>query len=280
VTTDFTNLVEEKGLRCRLVRSGLIVHSDKRMLEEMIRNLVSNAVRYTDGGKILLGCRRTANNVRVEVWDSGAGIAKDQLPRIFEEHYQGPEGLARGGFGLGLAIVRRLGEILGHTIDVRSTVGKGTGFSIKVPLGQTNLQVPLALQATGYNGSRFDGIFLVVEDEASVRTSIGRFMKVAGIRAVLAGTANEAIALIAHQGIRPDFVLCDYNLRGSADGLECIKNVRATLKWEIPAAVMTGDTRSETMEKIASQGISVLIKPFSAKHLLQLIERPPALVIP
>jgi signal transduction histidine kinase/CheY-like chemotaxis protein len=278
VTTDFTNLVEEKSLRCRVVRSGLIVHSDKRMLEEMIRNLVSNAVRYTDSGKILLGCRRTANNVRVEVWDSGAGIAKAQLPRIFEEHYQGPEGLARGGFGLGLAIVRRLGEILGHTIDVRSTVGKGTGFSIKVPLGQTNLQVPLALQATGYSGGRFDGIFLVVEDEASVRTSIGRFMKVAGIRAVLAGTANEAIALIADQGIRPDFVLCDYNLRGSADGLECIKDVRATLKWEIPAAVMTGDTRSETMEKIASQGISVLIKPFSTKHILELIDRPPASV--
>jgi len=278
VTADFFNLVEEKRLRFRAVRCGLIVHSDKRMLEEMIRNLVSNAVRYTDHGKVLLGCRRAANGVRVEVWDSGAGIAKDELPRIFQEHYQGSEGVARCGFGLGLAIVRRLGEILGHTIEVRSTLGKGTGFAIEVPLGQANLRVPLALQTTGYDGSTFNGTFLIVEDEASVRTSIGRLMKVTGIQAVLAGTANDALDLIVHQGLRPDFILCDYNLRCSADGLECIKEVRAALKWEVPAAVMTGDTRSETREKITSQGISVLIKPFSAKHLLQLIERPPASV--
>ena len=131
--TDLLRPLEEKGLQWRVVPSDLVVHSDKRMLEEMIRNLLSNAIRYTDRGKILLGCRRAGDKIRIEVWDTGIGIPGDQLPHIFEEYYCDPE---RGGFGLGLAIVRRLGEILDHRVDVRSTPGKGTGFSIEVPRGR------------------------------------------------------------------------------------------------------------------------------------------------
>jgi PAS domain S-box-containing protein len=126
---DFGAPVQERGLRLCIVRSELIIRSDRRMLAEMIRNLLSNAVRYTDRGRILLGCRRAGDNVRIEVWDSGGvGITEDQLPHIFNEYYQGTGGTERGGFGLGLAIVKRLGNILGHGIDVRSIPGKGTGF--------------------------------------------------------------------------------------------------------------------------------------------------------
>ena len=132
VATDLLRPLEEKGLQWRVVPSDLVVRSDKRMLEEMIRNLLSNAIRYTDRGKILLGCRRASDKIRIEVWDTGIGIPGDQLPHIFEEYYCDAE---RGGFGLGLAIVRRLGEILDHRVDVRSTPGKGTGFSIEVPRG-------------------------------------------------------------------------------------------------------------------------------------------------
>src|SRR4029078_11829860 len=107
--------------------SELLVHSDKGMLEAMLRNLLSNAVRYTDRGKILLGCRRAGDKIRIEVWDSGIGIAQDQLPYIFEEYYQGEQGAERGGFGLGLAIVRRMGEVLGHDIEVHSTPRSGAG---------------------------------------------------------------------------------------------------------------------------------------------------------
>ena len=107
---DFVALVQERGLRLCIVRSELIIRSDRRMLAEMIRNLLSNAVRYTDRGRILLGCRRAGDNVRIEVWDSGVGITEDQLPHIFDEYYQGTGGAERGGFGLGLAIVKRLGD--------------------------------------------------------------------------------------------------------------------------------------------------------------------------
>jgi PAS domain S-box-containing protein len=274
VAIDFFRPIEEKGLQCRLVRSGLIIHSDRRMLEEMIRNLLSNAVRYTDRGRILLGCRHAGDKVRIEVWDSGVGVTADQLPHIFEEYYQGSEGVERGGFGLGLAIVKRLGEALDHRIDVRSTPGKGTGFSIEVPRGKAGVLVePLSALGPDYRGGAFRGTLLVIEDETSVRTAINRLLKTIGIRAVVAGTINEALTLIKQQNMRPDFVLCDYNLRGSANGIECIKALRAALGWNVPAIAMTGDTRSHTIEAIAAHDVSVLIKPFLARQLAELIAR-------
>jgi len=273
VAVDFCRPIEEKRLQCRLVQSRLVVQSDRRMLEEIIRNLLSNAVRYTDRGKILVGCRRAGDKVRIEVWDSGVGVADDQLPHIFKEYYQGTEGVARGGFGLGLAIVRRLGEILDHKVDVRSTSGKGTGFSIEVPRGHATAQGPLSAWAPDHESSTFRGVLLIIEDETTVRSAINRLLKATGIRAVVAATASEALALINQQDVRPDFVLCDYNLRGSANGVESIKALRAALGWNVPAIVMTGDTRSDTMEAIASHDMTVLIKPFLANDLLRMIER-------
>jgi CheY-like chemotaxis protein len=243
------------------------------MLEEMIRNLLSNAVRYTDRGKILLGCRRDGEKVRIEVWDSGVGITEEQLPHIFEEYYQGAVGAERGGFGLGLAIVKRMGEILGHRIDVRSTPRKGTGFSIEVPQGQANAQALSVAGTPEYYNDVFRGTLLIIEDETSVRSAINRLLKTTGVRAVVAATTNDALGLINQQDMRPDVLLCDYNLRGSANGVESIKALRAALGRQVPAIVMTGDTRSNTMEAIASHDISVLTKPFSARELFQMIDR-------
>jgi signal transduction histidine kinase/CheY-like chemotaxis protein len=272
VMIDFCRPIEEKRLRRRLVRSGLWLYSDRRMLEEMIRNLLSNALRYTDRGKILLGCRRAGDNARIEVWDSGVGITADQLPHIFEEYYQGP-GAERGGFGLGLAIVKRLGDTLDHKVDVRSVRGKGTGVSILVPLAQASAGEPVSAQPPDCGSDAFHGSILVVEDETSVRSALKRLLKTMGIRSLIAGTTSEALAQIEQENIRPDLVLCDYNLRGSANGLESIKDLRAALGWDVPAIVMTGDTRSDTIEEIASRDVSVLIKPFAANELLQRIEQ-------
>jgi len=124
--------VAEKGVRGRLVRSKLLVRSDKGMLEAMLRKSAVERGAIYGSGTILLGCRRAGDKIRIEVWDSGVGISQDQLPHIFQEYYQGAHGAERGGFGLGLAIVRRMGKILEHRIDVRSTPGRGTVFSIEV----------------------------------------------------------------------------------------------------------------------------------------------------
>lgn len=268
---DFLHPVEEKGLRLRVVRSALLVRSDKRMLEEMIRNLLSNAVRYTDRGRILLGCRRAGDRIRIEVWDSGAGITDNQLPHIFGEYYQGDG--ERGGFGLGLAIVKRLGDTLGHRVDVHSTPGKGTGFSIEVPRGQKHVDAPQSVRVPDHDGDPFPGTVLVIEDETSVRSSIIRLLKTRGIVAVVVATGNDALTLIDQREMRPDLILSDFNLCGSANGVDTIMALRAALAWDVPAIVMTGDTRSKTVEAIASQGVSVLLKPFLADELLQLINR-------
>jgi PAS domain S-box-containing protein len=271
VATDFLRSVEQKGLKLRVVRSGLLVHSDRRMLEEMIRNLLSNSVRYTDDGKILLGCRRARDKIRIEMWDSGIGIAGDQLPRIFDEYYQGAEAAERGGSGLGLAIVRRLGEALDHGIDVRSAPGRGTCVSIEVPLGQTRVNNEPAHDQVSESIS-FAGTVLVIEDETSVRSALNRLLKLRGIGSSIVTTGNDALALVT-QGMRPDLVLSDYNLRGSMNGVESIKALRSALAWNVPAIVMTGDIRSKTIEAIAAQDVSVVIKPFLAEELLQLMTR-------
>jgi CheY-like chemotaxis protein len=271
---DFGAPVQETGLRLCIVRSELIIRSDRRMLAEMIRNLLSNAVRYTDRGRILLGCRRAGANVRIEVWDSGVGITEDQLPHIFHEYYQGTGGAERGGFGLGLAIVKRLGNILGHRIDVRSIPGKGTRFSIEVPRGRSGVKARKAAPPVHPHNGAFLGRVLAIEDEASVRSALGRLLKTKGVDANIVATAKDALTLVREQGLRPDRLLCDYNLRGSADGVETIRHLRAALGGNVPAVVMTGDTRTQTVDSIAAQGVSVLIKPFSADELLEALRGP------
>ena len=266
---DFAAPVLERGLRLCIVRSELIIRSDRHMLAQMIRNLLSNAVRYTDRGRILLGCRRAGDNVRIEVWDSGVGIAEGQLPHIFDEYYQGTDGAERGGFGLGLAIVKRLGDILDHRVEVRSIRGKGTRFFIEVPRGRSSVEGPETAPPLHPHNDAFRGSVLAIEDEASVRLALGRLLKLRGVDATIVATATEALTLISEQGLRPDVLLSDYNLRGSQDGVETIKHLRAALGRKVPAVVITGDIRSETVDSISSQGVSVLIKPFSADELLE-----------
>jgi signal transduction histidine kinase/CheY-like chemotaxis protein len=269
VAADFRRPVGEKGLRWCVVGSAMMIHSDKRMLEEMLRNLLSNAVRYTDGGRVLLGCRRRGDNVRIEVWDSGVGITQDQLPYIFEEYYQGAEGVRRGGFGLGLAIVKRLANLLGHRVDVQSTPGKGACFSIEVPRAKIPFQTTGRPAILPDDHELLARNVLVIEDETSVRTSIIRIMKLYGIKATVAATGDEALTWVTKRDFFPDLVLSDYNLRGSIDGVQSIKALRASLGRNVPAIVMTGDIRSDTVNAIAADDISVLIKPFSVNDLLQ-----------
>jgi PAS domain S-box-containing protein len=271
---DFVAPVQERGLRLCIVRSKLIIRSDRRMLAEMIRNLLSNAVRYTDRGRILLGCRRAGDNIRIEVWDSGVGITEDQLPHIFHEYYQGAGGAERGGFGLGLAIVKRLGELLDHTIDVRSIPGKGTRFFIEVPRGRSAVKVPDAATPVHRREDTLPGSVLVIEDEASVRSALARLLKMKGADATIVATAAEALTLVREQALRPDVLLCDYNLRGSSDGIETIRRLRAALGRNTPAVVMTGDTRWKTTLSISALNVWVLIKPFSADELLEALRGP------
>jgi CheY-like chemotaxis protein len=264
---------EEKGLKLRIVRSGIIIRSDRYLLEEMIRNLLSNAIRYTHRGSILVGCRRADDKVRIQVRDSGAGIAAEHITHIFEEYYQGPESADHGGVGLGLAIVQRLGELLGHHVDVRSVPGKGSVFSIEVPLGDKSAIVEArssALPHTSY--SPLVGNILIIEDENSVRRALDSFLRAEGLSVQSVASGNEALTLVTKNGMRPDLVISDYNLPGKMNGVESIEALRVALAWKIPGIVLTGDIRSQVTKSIATYGLAVAPKPFDADELLQLIK--------
>jgi PAS domain S-box-containing protein len=272
LAADFCESATEKGLQWRLVRSRTAVHSDRRMLKEMIRNLFSNAIRYTDRGSILVGCRRAGDKVRIEVWDSGVGIMGEQMPRIFEEHYQTPQHAQLGGFGLGLAIVQRLGNILGHQIAVRSTPGRGSVFSIEVPLGreQAKADVQTELPLDRLN-ALVSGTILLIEDEGSVRDALKSWLRSEGLGAVSVANGNEALALITEKGMRPDLVLSDYNIPGPLNGIESVYALREALAWKIPAIILTGDTRAQVIDAIAEHDVAVAIKPVKADQLKELV---------
>jgi CheY-like chemotaxis protein/anti-sigma regulatory factor (Ser/Thr protein kinase) len=273
VAADFSELAEEKGLELRVVPSRLMVRSDQRMLEEMVRNLISNAIRYTDRGKVLIGCRRANDMVRIEVCDSGVGISGQHIARIFEEYYQVPQGVDPGGVGLGLAIVQRLGKLLGHHVVVRSVPGKGSGFSIEVPVTHESLVANHASRALpDLTDTQFTGTILVIEDENDVRRALDRLLRTKGFSVLSAASANEALTLVTEKGTRPDLVISDYNLPGK-NGIESIEAVREALAWKVPAIVLTGDIRSHVIKSIATHDLSVVVKPVHADELLQLIER-------
>ncbi|HEY1543984.1 MAG TPA: MASE1 domain-containing protein [Xanthobacteraceae bacterium] len=269
---DFAEAVKAKGLRWRLVRSAVTIRSDQRMLKEMIRNLLSNALRFTERGAILVGCRRAGGSVRIQVWDSGIGIMGEHLPHIFEEHYQGTSGEQLGGFGLGLAIVQRLAKLLDHKIDVRSAPGKGSVFSTDVPMAR---DVPDAERRHNAPAKEplasFHGTILLIEDDSFVRGGLDALLRSYGIHAVLAATGNEAVALVTKKGVRPDLVVTDYNLPGSMNGTASVKALRSVLARKIPAIVLTGDIRSQVIDAISKYDVSIAIKPLRAEEFLRLL---------
>src|SRR5262249_19857017 len=169
--SEFAEQMRRKNLEWRVVPTGLSVRSDRRLLAEMLRNLLSNALRYTDTGKILLGCKRHGDKLRREVWDTGIGIAEEEIPRIFQEYRQAAGGSRRGGLGLGLAVVQHLGDLLGHDVRVRSKLGRGSAFSIEVPIVATQMRPTRERQQqAAIRRPRF-GTILVVEDDIAVRES-------------------------------------------------------------------------------------------------------------
>jgi PAS domain S-box-containing protein len=273
---EFLETVKEKGLEWHLVRSRLAVHSDRRMLELMLRNLLSNALRYTERGKILLGCRRAGDKVRIEVWDSGVGIAEEHLPRIFDEYYQIEDRTHLGSFGLGLAIVQRLGSLLGHRVEVRSKPGEGSCFSIEAPLAQEDASVgngkaPLERA----DAPAFLGTVLVIEDDSFVRSGIELLLAAEGMKVIAAANGQDALELITGKGVRPDVVLSDFNLPGRMNGVEAIQAVRKVVGG-IPAVVLTGDIRSEVLDSIAMHDVRIATKPVNADQLVRLVTEPQA----
>ena len=269
---EFAEQAIGKGLNWRVVSSSCTVTSDRRLLAEMLRNLVTNAFRYTDDGGILLGCRRHGDKLRIEVWDTGIGISEDQLPRIFEEHHRVADHRERGGLGLGLAIVQRLGELLGHSVQVRSEVGKGSMFHVEIPCASAMSGQPPAPSKEASGESPHSGTLLVIENEVSVRESLELLFEREGhcVSAVASGEA--ALALVAARAMRPDLVITDFDLTGGMNGVKVAAVLRSALGWQIPVIILTGDIRAPVQRRITEQDCVGLSKPVSAKSLLRVVQ--------
>jgi two-component system CheB/CheR fusion protein len=277
---EFTYHAQAKGLVLRVVRCSLLIHSDPRLLEQMIRNLVSNALKYTKRGKVLLGCRRHKGMLSIEVCDTGIGIADKDLQKIFEEYLQ-LDNAARErsrGLGLGLSIVQRLGTLLGHRVRVRSQPDQGSVFAIEValPLSPAAAQPPAALLAAGdraSEGVRRVGTILVVEDDPEVRELLEIFLADEGHQATTASDGMTALALVARGEVRPDIILADFNLPNGMNGLEVAAKLQESLGHPVAAIVLTGDTSTSTLRQIELGNSIRLSKPVKLADLTQVIQR-------
>lgn len=274
---EFHYLAAAQGLRLKSVACALEVESDPRLLEQMIRNLLSNALKYTPQGKILLGCRRRGGAVSIEIWDSGIGIPFDEQESIFDEYHQ-IDNAAREhnrGLGLGLSIVRRLGKLLGHRVSVCSKLKSGSVFAIEITLPAAS-PVPdaaaeTALIAPPPKAAR-RGTILLVEDDPALRQMIAQLLQDEGHHAVIAGDGPAAIALLRHEGLRPDLILADYNLPKKMNGLQLAASLREIFHLEIPVIILTGDISTGTLRHIAEQKCLQLNKPVELGELLAKVQ--------
>jgi signal transduction histidine kinase/ActR/RegA family two-component response regulator len=274
IRLDFDGAAGEKGLRLSVRNSSLWVYSDATLLERIVRNLVANAVRYTAEGGILLVCRRRGDAVQVEVWDSGIGIAPDQREQIFEEFYQvGNPGRHSGrGLGLGLAIVRRLSDLLGYSVTLRSQPDRGSRFSVRVPLGRKPRQAVACTAPVAAADPLAGRLILVVDDEVAIIEGMQAALSAWGYAVATGSSAETALAALGELERYPDLVVADYRLQGTETGLDVIARIRGELGFAVPAILITGTIADDELQQgVATIGCEVLHKPVIAQDLRQRI---------
>ena len=277
---EFAYHAQARNLTLRVVPCGLSIPSDPRLLEQMIRNLLSNALKYTRQGKVLVGCRRRGRVLSIEIWDTGIGIPDEELQAIFEEYHQldNPAREQSRGLGLGLSIVQRLGNLLGHRVRVRSRPGKGSVFAIEVALTRNGTAPQLerhrrAEQEGAVAGARRTGAILIIEDDPEVRELLEQLLKDEGHRTASAQNGLAALELVARGTVRPDLILADYNLPNGMDGLQVAARIRDKLHRQIPVIILTGDISTGTMRDAVRHDCVQLNKPVKTKEMTQVIQR-------
>jgi two-component system CheB/CheR fusion protein len=277
---EFAYHAQAKGLSLRVVPCDLSIHTDPRLLEQMIRNLLSNAMKFTPHGKVLLGCRRREGKLSIEIWDTGIGIPGEELQAIFAEYHQlNNEARERSrGLGLGLSIVQRLSNLLGHSVRVRSEPGKGSMFSIEIDLPPAKKAVRLDRHLPGMDDlvdadSRRSGTILVIEDDPEVRELLELSLKDEGHHTAAAYDGPAALDLVARGAIRPDLILADFNLPNGMNGLQVSAKLREKLQRDVPVIILTGDISTSTLRDIALQKYLQLNKPIKLRELMGAIQR-------
>jgi signal transduction histidine kinase len=258
------------GNRLRVRGGDAVVASDAAMLQRILANLVSNALRYTANGCVLVAARRRGAAVRIEVYDTGPGIPENALEDIFLEFHQlgNPERDRRKGLGLGLAIVKRLADLLDHPVEVRSTVGKGSRFTVTVPLSAAAAPCRAEPAAGGVSGVDLHGRrVLVLDDDVSVLEAMRSLLEGWGCAVVTTASPEEAESALSGAERLPDALIVDYRLRQHASGIDTVRRLHALAGSRIPALVITGDTAPDRLREAQESGYPLLHKPVRAVQL-------------
>jgi len=273
LAADFERLAGARGLRFRVRPTDAVVRSDPVLLRRILQNLVSNAVRYTREGGVLLGVRHvSADQIAVEVADTGVGIPEAEHQTMFEEFRRGRgAGAAEAsGLGLGLAIVRRMSAALGHDLAFQSEVGRGTRFRLVLPLVGHRRAVETAeirprLAAIGLDGARI----LVIDNDEAILAASASLLSRWSCRVATARSAEEALASLSEAP--PDLVLADFHLDDDRTGVEAITRLRAAAGHRIPAVVMTADRGEAVAGAVAAVEAELMHKPVRPAELRALL---------
>lgn len=265
---DFAPVAKEKGLSMHWETSPTALYSDPVLLELILRNLVSNALRYTDKGSVEIKLIPKGEQVCIDVIDSGVGITQEHQDQIFDEfvQLQNPERDRNKGLGLGLSIVRRVAKLLGTTIQLYSIPGKGTTFSVAVDCGDPT-QVASPAENTIIMTKGCQASVLVIDDEVTILNAMGALLESWGYQVILADDLAEALDKLQKENIVPGCIIADYRLREENTGLEAIEVLRQHFGIDIPAIVVSGDIAKERIVQIKQHGLQLLHKPVPPARL-------------
>ncbi|WP_339806060.1 PAS domain-containing hybrid sensor histidine kinase/response regulator [uncultured Marinobacter sp.] len=274
LANEFHAIANDQNLQLKVVPSSAWVCSDARLLRRVVQNFLSNATRYTDGGRILLGCRRLKGYLRIEVWDTGPGIPDDQLAYIFEEFKRLKHGRDKKGLGLGLAIVDRISGMLGHPVNVHSTLGRGSVFTITVPMvaAEATVREDPKPARTGRSVSSLTGLHvLCIDNEPQILEGMHALLSNWQCRVTTAESLAQALATLEDEG--PDIVLADYQLDDNRNGLDAMDALRIEFNTPIPGILITGYLGDEVKDDAAHRGYHILYKPVKPAALRAMVNK-------
>jgi signal transduction histidine kinase/CheY-like chemotaxis protein len=276
IESTFAGAVQEKGLSLRITGTAAWVRSDFILLERILLNLVSNAVRYTSHGGLLVGCRKRGGQLHIEVWDTGPGIPEDQRRKIFGEFYRlgEPDRDRRAGLGLGLAIVDRLSQLLDHPVELVSILGRGSRFSVAVPIVAARTQMPeLPALVRALPEISKGKLVVVIDDDPLVLDGMGSMLRSWGCRVVAGGSDSAALIGLASYDSPPDLIISDFCLLDGKTGIEVITRLRSEFCTEIPAFLISGDTNPEPLSEARASGFHLLHKPVDPMTLRAMLNQ-------
>ena len=267
---EFLPVAKRKGIRLCFVRCSAAVSSDPDLLGQILRNLISNAVRYTESGRVLVGCRHRRGMLDVEVHDTGIGIAESQFTKIFEEFYQiGNQARDRQqGLGLGLSIVDRAAKLIGHSVTVRSRLQKGSCFTVSVPIARDGVREQQSGVKQQDGAKDLAGrLIAVIENEGAIRAGMLRLLHAWGCRVIVAESAPAMVEQLAAQPEHIDMIISDFGLGGDQNGINAIASIRDHCGASLPALLFTGDISKEAYHAAQTAGLPMVYKPVKPEAL-------------